>query len=82
MFSDAEGTWRTPVEAAAYIVARGGSTTVKTLASWRCLGRGPRFRKVGWHVYYGQTELDLSIEASTTPVVGSTAELRNGARPQ
>lgn len=51
----------TRAEAASYI-----GVTKKTLDTWACLGKGPRFFKPGNKVWYLQDELDRWIEERTT----------------
>jgi hypothetical protein len=36
----------------------------KTLAIWRCVGRGPKFVKVGGRVFYFQTDLESYVDKS------------------
>lgn len=33
-------------------------TSPATLASWRCLGRGPKYVKLGGKVFYRRTDLE------------------------
>lgn len=40
-----------------------GAISVKTLANWRSLGRGPPFIKLGWRVAYALSDV-LQWEAS------------------
>ena len=48
----------TTVEAAKHLIASGYRTTSKTLEVWRCKKRGPKYKKVGFRVYYEQSWLD------------------------
>jgi hypothetical protein len=50
----------TTKEAADYL-----RTTPATLATWRCLGKGPEYTKPGKCVCYKQSILDAWIEART-----------------
>jgi excisionase family DNA binding protein len=51
----------TRAQAAEYL-----GVTVPTLATWACLGKGPRFFKPGNKVFYLQSELDKWIEERST----------------
>jgi len=39
----------------------------KTLATWSCLGKGPRVKKVGGRRFYLKTDLDAFIETVGGP---------------
>ena len=45
-------------EAAQLLQDRGIRVTSGTLNVWRSQGRGPRFKKIGRHVYYTREALD------------------------
>ena len=45
-------------EAALYLAERGTPFTAGTLEVWRCLGRGPRYRRVCNRVVYAPDDLD------------------------
>jgi len=48
-----------------------GRVSVKTLANWRCLGKGPRFLKVGGRIAYALDDVaawEASRTADGTPV--------------
>lgn len=47
------------------------SVSVPTLETWRCLGRGPRYCKVGRLVRYRVSDLEAYIESRT---VSSTVQ--------
>lgn len=44
--------------AAAYLEDLGTPFTKGTLETWRCLGKGPRFRRIGRKVFYTKADLD------------------------
>lgn len=53
-------------------VANELGVSARTLQSWRVIGGGPRFIKVGRSVRYRRRDLDAYLEART---VGSTSEV-------
>jgi selenocysteine lyase/cysteine desulfurase len=48
----------TPKEAAQYLQERGVRVSHGTLNIWRSQRRGPRYKRVGRHVYYEREDLD------------------------
>jgi excisionase family DNA binding protein len=58
--ASASSPWLTPSQAAQYL-----QTSENTLRSWRCIGRGPRFHKVGARcVRYHRDQLDEFVRQS------------------
>jgi hypothetical protein len=71
-------TFMRPDEASKYLSERWGlRATVKTLAKWRVVGGGPRFRCAGRNICYAPAELDswANSRISTTSFA-STAEAK------
>lgn len=56
--------------------------SIGTLANWRNLGGGPRFRKLGGKIYYRKSDVTTWVEQS--PAVTSLTELSQlqSAHPQ
>jgi len=50
-----------------------------TLASWRCLGRGPRYVKVGRAVFYRLSALSGWLEAQERDPASKHCEMTVGA---
>lgn len=42
-----------------------------TLEVWRCLGRGPRYKKIGRRVFYDVADLEAFANAETVETVDS-----------
>ena len=53
-------------EAAIYLKSIGIPFSEKTLEVWRCLGRGPRFKRIGRRVFY---EYNSLIEFSKGKII-------------
>jgi hypothetical protein len=60
--------------AEAWLRERGIARSSKTLRKLRCIGGGPRFRRLGRRCYYTEDDLAEWIEAQLSPPAGSTAE--------
>ncbi len=56
-------------QAAQFLAEIGTPFTAGTLEVWRCLGKGPRYRKVGQRVFYAPEDLK---EYSNGQVVETT----------
>ena len=70
-FTQPKGGYNT-LDAAAYLNLSPG-----TLEVWRCLGRGPRYYKVGRRVIYRREDLDAYL-AMRTVETRDTAEVLRG----
>jgi hypothetical protein len=60
--------------AAEWLTAQGVRRTEKTLRKLRCVGGGPRFRRLNGKPYYTQSDLIEWVESRLTAPVGSTSE--------
>jgi hypothetical protein len=63
-----------PREASAYLLERGVSHTVQTLAKLRYVGGGPRYRKIGARVAYPVAELDAYVKTLVSGLYSSTKD--------
>ena len=52
--------------AAEYLGPEGEPLKESTLTWWRCVGRGPKYVKIGHRVFYRQEDLDAFIAAGIT----------------
>ena len=57
--------------AASYLKERGTPFTPGTLETWRCLGKGPRFRRIGRKVFYSKADLDQFARGQVVETVDS-----------
>lgn len=48
----------TTVEACKYLESIGIPFSTGTMNAWRCLGKGPRYKKIGSKVFYEKRDLD------------------------
>ena len=48
-----------------------GRVSVRTLSNWRCLGTGPKYRKIGGRILYPLSEIE-AYEQSRTAASTST----------
>lgn len=49
--------------------------TAGTLAVWRCLGRGPRYKKIGGRVFYEIADLESFADLGTVETI-DTMDMR------
>jgi len=60
--------------AAKWLTAHGVRRTEKTLRKLRCIGNGPKFRRLNGKPYYSEPDLEAWIEERLSPLLGSTSE--------
>lgn len=65
-----KGGYSTP-DAAAYL-----NLSVSTLEVWRCLGKGPRYCKIGRRVIYRREDLDAFLASRIVETRDTTEVLR------
>lgn len=58
-------------EAAEYLESIGIPFKVGTLETWRSIGRGPEFKRIGRSVFYSKTALDSFAEGQTVKTTDS-----------
>lgn len=58
-------------EAAEYLCNLGLKVTSGTMEVWRCLGRGPRYRKINNSVLYDTDDLDLFAQGRVVETIDS-----------
>ena len=58
-------------EASGFLKEHGTPFTPGTLEVWRCLGRGPRFRRVNRRVFYLQSDLEAFAKGQVVETVDS-----------
>lgn len=59
-------------QAAQHFEGRGTPYTPGTLEVWRCLGKGPRFLRIGRRVFYEASALDEFVMGQIVETVDST----------
>jgi hypothetical protein len=71
-------TFLRPADASQYLASRWGiRATVKTLAKWRVVGGGPRFRTASRDILYEEVALDAFAKARISRRdFSSTADLK------
>jgi hypothetical protein len=74
------GRLRNTREASKYLTDRGVPVKPSTLDKLRCVGGGPRFRKIGGkYIAYGEAELDEFADAKISPLLTSTSDPKAAA---
>ena len=58
-------------EAVKYLRALGLNFKPSTLEVWRCLGKGPRYKKVARKVYYEESDLNEFIKGQKFETIDS-----------
>lgn len=64
-------TYLNTIGAATYLELIGACFTAGTLMTWRCLGKGPRFRRIGRKVFYTKDDLDQFAKGQIVETVDS-----------
>lgn len=70
-----------PKDASAHLAAKGIVRSPKTLAKLRCVGGGPKFRKLGRSVVYEDNSLDDWVEDLLSDEYSSTSEISSAFGP-
>ncbi len=75
MLENSTLTFLRPSEAEAFLAEHGCHVSRRTLAKWRCLGGGPRFRKAGNRIVYERSELRMWADARLSQPRVSTSDV-------
>jgi hypothetical protein len=65
-------------EAVGYLKRKGAFFSKGTLEVWRCLGKGPRFKKISGKIFYELEALDDFLKGQEVETVGSVVSKTRG----